>query len=782
MSIKSLVDYIGEINIADGMKKEKLQKIARQVIERADKDRSSMKEWMDCVDEGIKLCKPEFQGRDTPWQGSANFKSTILTEAANQFGNKATVELMRDPKLVKASIIGSSTIRNVIDKKASEVSQLKQSLESQMAQMQQLAEQGQDVNDLQETVKAVQEKIDESSQKIKDKKRDLRAKDERADRVAELMNWQINNNMEEWRDDHIRLMYSLPSVGTVFKKTYYDETKGRPFSDIITYPDFIVSQRTKNLEDGVFTHILSFSKSEYESRVKNKIWRDLEDDEIKLFHKEDLGTAGSNDEEEADETEDNPNKFYEQYCWLDLDDDGISEPYVVTVHVGTEQVVRIVARYDHDGVIVRYVGSKDSIVPDMRPMPLIKAQLKRVEYLMKDAEEYGIEPEIPDANDFSGFKIVRIEPRQIITKYGLIPSFDGTYLDVGYYWLIGSAAMAVNNSTNNLLNAGTLANHQGGIVAKGFRKKQGTFTLRMGEFVQTEVPVGQLANSIMPLPYKEPSPTLFALNEKIENSARSFAANVDAGGQLTGNTAPTTALALIQETLVQHTAHMMMINNSMSKEFKILFTLNRDYLDDTDYKSIVGDDEAVFRDDFNTDGLSVACSANPEMSSRMQRMMLSEAEMAQVPMVIQAGGNPIPIIKNYYKRIGSDNLDEIFPNEAEMSPEEKAQMEAMRQQQEMANQMAEQQLQMITLQTELLKRAEDRKDAEFTVNSKETLAKIDQILESIPKTKAETILALEKAETEQVTNAISVYTTRSDELTKAEEALLPAEDSDDPVK
>lgn len=775
MSIKSLVDYIGENNIADGMDKDKLSKIANQVIDRANKDRQSMKDWMDCVDEGIRLCKPEFQGKSEPWQGAANFKTTILTEAANQFGNRATVELMRDPKLVKVGIIGSSTIKNVIDKKASEISQLNADLEEQTVRVQQLKEMGQDTSDLEATLAEVQAKIQENTQKIKDKKRDLRAKDERADRVGELMNWQINTNMAEWRDDHTRLMYSLPNVGTLFKKTFYDETKGRCFSDVVCYPDFYVNQKTKNLEDGVFTHVLAFSRSEYESRVKSGVWRDLEENNTEIYHDKDLGTRGTDAEEDVETTEDNPDRFYEQYCWLDLDEDGISEPYIVTVHVATSQVVRIVARYDYNGVIVRYEANKNSIVKDIKPMPLLEAQKKRIQEIEKDAEEYGIEPDYPDANDLKGFKIVRIEPKAIITKYGLIPSFDGSYLDVGYYWLIGSAARAVNMSTNDLLNAGTLANQQGGIVAKGFRKKPGTFQMRMGEFIQTEVPVGQLAASILPLPYKEPSPTLYALNEKIENSARSFSANIDAGGQLTGNTAPTTALALIQETLIQHTAHMTMINNSMSKEFKILFSLNRDYLDDDEYQQVVGDDEAVFEEDFNTDGLSITCGANPEMSSRMQRMMLAEAEMSQVPMVIQAGGNPIPIIKNFYKRIGSDNLDEIFPNKAEMSPEEKTQMEAMQQQQEYANQMAEAQLQLTSLQTELLKRNEDRKDQEFLVNSRETIAKIDKLMEDIGEVKSRTILNLEKAETEQVKNAISVYTARSEELTKAEEALLQPE-------
>jgi len=251
-----------------------------------------------------------------------------------------------------------------------------------------------------------------------------------------------------------------------------------------------------------------------------------------------------------------------------------------------------------------------------------------------------------------------------------------------------------------------------------------------------------LQASIAPIPGKEPSQTLFMLNEKREASARSFSSNADIGSQIQANTAPTTALAMIQESLIPHTAHMSMIVDSMSEEYKVLFQLNRSHLDADDYKTVVGDDEAVFTDDFNTDGLSVTCGANPEMSSKMQRMMLAQAELEQIDRVIQAGGNPIPIIKNYYKRIGSENLDEIFPNEAEMSPEEKAQMQAMQQQQELSNQLQQQQVELMALQADLLRKGEERKDFEAKVSATETNAKIDKMFEEIEKIKAETRAAV----------------------------------------
>ncbi len=74
----------------------------------------------------------------------------------------------------------------------------------------------------------------------------------------------------------------------------------------------------------------------------------------------------------------------------------------------------------------------------------------------------------------------------------------------------------------------------------------------------------------------------------------------------------------------------------------------------------------------------------------------------------------------------------------------------------------QQQTQLVELQTELLKKGEERKDFEAKVAATETNAKIDKIFDEMEKLKAETILLREQAETEQIKNNISVYTAHSD--------------------
>ena len=753
MTIESIVSSVGETNLVGKLDKEELAKIARDVIERADQDKQTMLEWEECVTEGIKLCKPEFKARNEPWAGAANFKSTILTEAANTFGNRASVEVMREPKLVGADIIGIETVKSVIDRKASQSNQLKSELEPIAAQAEQLKQSGEDTAEIDAVIAQIQKQIQDNEKQIKDKRLKLRKKYEKAERRSELLNWQINYQMPEWRKEQKRLFYSLPLEGTKFKEVFYDDTLGRCVSKTIKWPDFIVNQNTTDVNAGrSFTHVCSFTKAEFDLRVKSGIWEgDIYAEGLDPDH-------GGNEASDAENTEDNADKFYKQYCWLDLDDDGIEEPYIVTVHVGSTTVVRIVARYSVDSIVVKF--------EDGKPMRLLEAQKAQRAQIDKDAEEFGVEAAYPDPEDLSAFEVVRIEPMPILVKYGLIPSFDGTFLDVGYYHLIGSMSMGVNKTTNTLLNNGDLATMNGGWVAKGFKMKGGKFAVNPAEFIQTDVPAQELMQSVMPFPYKEPSQMLFMLLQMMEQQARGFSANVDAGIQ--ANTAPTTALAMIQESMLKQTAHNSMIADSMAEEFNILYLLDRDYFDSARYMEIVGDDEAVFAEDFDEDGIQITCTANPETSSKMQRMLLAEAEMTMFDRVVQVGGNAVEIVKNYFNRIGSENTDKIFPNEAEMSPEDKAQMQAMQQQQQQANQMAETQNKLLDAQTQILLKGEERKDAEFQLSKQETLGKLDKLLEEVGNVKADTMLTVQKALSEHVKNGLAITGAISAEMDKTQ--------------
>lgn len=761
MSLNQLLGYVGEKNIAGKIDEKELTRIGEKVIETAQRDLETMTEWKQYVDHGIELCKQEFAPKTDSIQNGSNFKSDILTSAANAFGNKAIVELMRDPNLIKTSIIGSETIKNVIERKLSESQRMKTELEAIQPQIEAAKQQEIDTADLEEALKKIADDIAKTEGEIKAKKQELRIRNERAARVGVLMNWQVNHDIPNWREDMEAMMYSLPLVGTLFRKSFYDDTLGCNVSSTIKYPDYIINQQTESMEKCLsFIHIMNFSKSEYEARVSAGVWS-----EIDIYTEDDDGDAGSNEAEGSTTSDENCNKFYEQYGWLDLDEDGVDEPYVITVHVNTRKVVRVAARFAEDTIITRF-GKE-------RPQPFLKAQRARIKKIEADAKELNITPVFPDPSDTTGYEVVRILPRGVITKYGLIPSFDGTFLDIGFYHILGSTVMGVNKTTNDLLDSGSLFNKNTGVVSADFRGKTsgGEIAIGNGTFVKSDLKAAALQGAMIPLPFKEPSQVLYALSDKLENQARAFSNSVDAGGQIQANTAPTTALALIQESLIQQSAHMARIIRSIGKEASILFELTKDYFSQEDYVRVTGDDAANIEEDFDIDGLTIACGANPEMSSRMQRMILAQAELEQVPLVTQSGGNPIPIIKNYFKRIGTENLDEIFPNESEMSPEEKAQMQQMQQMQQQQLQLAERQDKLLEAQTQILLKGEERKDKESMVGIQETLAKITGLLEDARNTRADTVLKQEQAETEHTKNQIDIYTAVSTEIDKAEKAL-----------
>ena len=297
-----------------------------------------------------------------------------------------------------------------------------------------------------------------------------------------------------------------------------------------------------------------------------------------------------------------------------------------------------------------------------------------------------------------------------------------------------------------------------------------------GEWISTDVKNGKMVGSMLPNPSPEPSQVLFALNEKMEAQGRNLSSVVDIGGQIQANTAPTTALAMIQESLITVSASMGRILDSMSEEFQLLFEINKRTFDPKLYKKILDDPEANAEQDFN-ESLDIIPTASPEMSSKLQRIQLATVEIQQVPLVVQAGGNPMPIVRNFFERIGSDNVDEIFPEQP--TDQQAAEIERFTAAQEQQNKIQLAQLEFSRLQTEVLMREQARLDADTQRKIEETIGKLKQM-------NVENILTLEKAESEEVKNQINVYTAQVqstiDLLTATGEANATAFDRRNPIQ
>lgn len=543
-----------------------------------------------------------------------------------------------------------------------------------------------------------------------------------ADRVVEFMNYQINHQMEGWHEGQEKLLYEVAGTGAVFKKTFFDPSDGMNKSELIHYPNFAVNQAAATMKDAItFTQVMSFSDNEVKERIAADIWSDVD-----IYPDNADSDEGTNEKAEVDEAFDNDHRFFEQNCLFDLDGDGYAEPYTVTVHEQSSQVVRIVARYDINGIFVKQDG-----------------QVRRLS--VADEIESEFEGEEMELINPRGMKLVRIEADQTITDYSFIRNPDGTFLGIGYYHILFSLVKSVNATTNQLINSGTLANNQGGFLAKGFREKMGNMKIKMGQWNKTNIAAIDLANGIQPFKFKEPSGVLAALNEGIKNEIKEVTVNVDFKGLLAPGAPATTTLALIQEAMLPTSAIMQRIITSESKEFKKLFILNSKFTDPLLYQEVLDDPEADFVSDFNLSTMNIAPTANADLSSRMQRIQQAEAMVFNADRIALTGGDVRAIWENWFDAMGAeDMLGQVFPDPEAMDKDQKARLEQQQQAQQ-------QKQQLLNIEIDHAEREIARKEAE-------TRAKLSETASSIAKTQSEVVLNLEKAETEQTKNQISTYT------------------------
>lgn len=638
--VNLLLDFLlNPVNIAEQLDDDTLARIGQKAIEGFDADKDSMVDWERVVEKGFELIKPETHSKSDPWPGAANFKSPVIIDASLKFGDRASAELLRGPNIVKTRVIGQ----------------------------------------------------DKNSQK-----------EERGERVARYMNWQINQEMPTWIKEHNKLLYDMPYTGCIFKKIFFSREQQGNVSELITYPDFVVNHNATSLEKARrFTQLMEFSRNEVIERQRGGLWLDI-----------DIPDSNTDDDKTDEQAPDDKiNTYFEQQTFIDLDEDGYEEPYTITVHQGSKTVLRIVPRFTADGVLLKDEENQRSA----RLSDLIQQDGTLAE---TDGER----------------EVIKIEPLNNIVKYGFLHNPDGGLLDVGYFHLLAGVNGAINVTTNSLINAGNTANTQGGWLAKGFREKLGNMRTKPGLYQQTTLSAQDLANGIRDYNFKEPSPTLFQLNQMMVQTAQQTSASVDLTGVLGANAPATTTLALVQEQQQATGAIILRIYRSMSDEFKLLYQLNSEFLDEAQYQEVV-DDEQASAADFNLTDLDIVPVANPEVSSKIQRIQLAQVEMSQLESVALAGGQIQPIVKGFFEAIGSQQTDEIFP---EISEEEQQQQQAQQQQQ-----IQEQQaLQEITID-----------HAERDQDNQDIKAKASAL-----KDQASAVKSLEEAETEQTKNLSDKYT------------------------
>tara|TARA_R100000656_G_scaffold86042_1_gene62599 strand:- start:13459 stop:15606 length:2148 start_codon:yes stop_codon:yes gene_type:complete len=509
-----LLEYVDSANIAEDLDADKLAEIGSLVHRGYTIDEDSRAEWKAKMDKAMKMALQVQEAKNTPWPNASNVKYPLMTTAAIQFAARAYPAMVPGVGVVKGKVIGSDR---------------------------QPAEQGPPGAPMGEPMDR------------QDTKRD------RAKRIGGHMSWQLIEQMEEWEEETDRLLHVVPVLGLAYRKTYYDPMRGHNVSELVLPDKLIVNDGAKSLETTPrITQELRFYPHEIVERVRSGVWRE-----------EDLGLPqGEGDDEDA------PHVFLEQHRYLDLDDDGYPEPYIVTFHRDTKKVMRIFARFEAEGVHMNEKG-----------------------------------------------QIAKIDPIHYYTKYPFIPSPDGAWHDIGFGVLLGPLGDSVDTILNQMIDAATLQNMGGGFIGSGLRVKGGKIRQKLGEWTVVQTPGDGIARNVVPVNHPGPSPVLFQLLGLLIDACREIASIKDVlTGETQANIPATTTLAMIEQGMKVFTAIYKRLHRALKKELKKLYRLNGLYLNEQEYYTVLDEERAVAREDYAAQDMDVVPVSDPAVVTDMQKM------------------------------------------------------------------------------------------------------------------------------------------------------------------
>lgn len=400
-----------------------------------------------------------------------------------------------------------------------------------------------------------------------------------ADRVSSYMSYQVMHEMLGWEEDMDKMLIMLPVVGTIFKKTYWDSVKKLPASEVISPKNLVVNYWAKDLLTAErISQVIEMSPRILKERILSKTFLDtnLPDAPMPM----EKGNAPQNDET-------TPYTIIEQHTYLDLDEDGYREPYIVTFHYETGDILRIAARFD-------------------------------------DTTMYF---------DDEG-KLVKIEPIEYFTKFGFIPNPDGGFYNIGFGVLLGPLNESVNTVINQLIDSGSLSNLQSGFIGKGLKLRMGETRFQPGEWKAVNATGDDLKKQIVPLPAKEPSNVLLQLMGSMITSGKELAsvAEIFVGKMPGQNTPATTTMATIEQGMKVFTAVYKRIYRSLEEEFIKLFNINSTYLNPNTYAEVVN--VTIGPDDFKQKVYKICPGADPTAVSQTEKLLKAQGLMEMLPLGI----------------------------------------------------------------------------------------------------------------------------------------------------
>ena len=444
-------------------------------------------------------------------------------------------------------------------------------------------------------------------------------REQQAERVKNYLNYYITSEMEEYDPEYDQMLYYLGYGGSTFKKVYFDPEFGRAVSPVIYPNDLIVPYNARDIRtaDRV-THVIRVSPNDLRKQQVSGFYRDIDLKEPTEASRDEI--IEKRDKITGIEPSSTPDAYrlYEIHTNLDLegfedrDEDGnptgVKLPYIVTLNADTGDVLAI-----------------------------------RRNYAQNDPKK---------------------RRQQYFVHYKFLPGLG--FYGFGLVHLLGNLSRSSTSILRQLIDAGTLSNLPAGFKAKGLRIQDEGSLLQPGEWRDVDAPGGSLRESLLPLPYKEPSAVLMQLLGFCITAAEKFVGTKDLGMTDSNQELPVgTTIALLEPGSRVLSAVHKRLHYSQRQELKLLTRVIRDTVSAYPYDVSAG--REILAQDFD-DRIDILPVTDPNIFSMTQRISLAQEQLRLAQTAPQMH-NQYEAYRRMYSALGVPDIDLILPVPMQPQPE-----------------------------------------------------------------------------------------------------------------
>lgn len=396
---------------------------------------------------------------------------------------------------------------------------------------------------------------------------------EKAQRITRYLNWQMTEQMPEFRAELEQLSTQLPLGGGQYLKITWDQNRKKPMPMFVPIDDVYLPFAATNFYTAERkTHVQYLTKIEYQKRIEAGMYLDV-DLAVDPLPPEESKASKANDKIEGRSADtynvDGLRTVFECYIVMDLDNkDGLA-PYIISIDKSTQRVLSIYRNWEEED------------------------ETKQEMYWM--------------------------------VEFPFVP-WRGAY-PIGLIHMIGGLSAAATGALRALLDSAHINNFPGLLKLKSGAGGQ-TDRVDPTEVKEIEGSFGQddIRKVLMAMPYNPPSPVLYQLLGFLVDSSQSVVRTTfEELADSNVNTPVGTTLARLEQGMVVFSAIHARMHDAMARVLRLLFRLNKTYLEETEVIDETGE-LLVKRSDFEGP-MNVVPVSDPNIFSEAQRFAQVQAVM-----------------------------------------------------------------------------------------------------------------------------------------------------------